>query len=181
MSNNATLTELNRFINIHEQLYLQTLNLLKDVDAEKYTNTPIDNDVMFLGSRVNKINISALIRHFVLAEVHWFKVMKEGTEDIVIPKPNNASILEFIEDGEPLLEEYSKVFNEGKKLLESYTLEDINKKVKFIDREYTVMGFLWIVFGHHSYHLGQVDMLIRQQGIYPVEYMEWPKIDNIIA
>lgn len=50
-----------------------------------------------------------------------------------------------------------------------------------ISETYTVMGFLWITFGHHSYHLGQVDMLMRQNGIYPAEYMEWPNTSTLIG
>lgn len=181
MSNNASLNELTRFMNIHEQMYLQTLNLLKDVSLPMYTNTPIDNEVMYLGTRVNTINISNLIKHFVLAEIHWIKMMKEGNDGLIIPKPENASLLEHIEDGEELLKKYTEVYFEGKKILETYTEEDLNKKVNFMNREYTVMGFLWIIFGHHSYHMGQVDLLVRQQGVYPIEYMEWPNQESTIA
>ena len=72
MENKATIQEFNRFLNIHEQLYLQTLELLKDVPDEVFKSTPIDNEVMYLGTRVNTINIGGLIRHFVLAEILCF-------------------------------------------------------------------------------------------------------------
>ena len=76
MEKKATLQEFNRFLNIHQQLYFQTLELLKDIPDNVFDNTPIDNDVMYLGERVNKINIAGLIRHFVLAEIHRFQAMK---------------------------------------------------------------------------------------------------------
>lgn len=67
------------------------MELLKDIPDNVFDNTPIDNDVMYLGERVNKINIAGLIRHFVLAEIHRFQAMKEGKDGLIIPKPNNTS------------------------------------------------------------------------------------------
>ena len=181
MENKTTVQKFNRFLNIHKQLYLQTLELLKDVPDEVFKSTPIDNEVMYLGTRVNTINIGGLIRHFVLAEIHWFQAMKEGENGLAIPKPDNASLLENIADGQELVEKYKDVFAKGFEILKSYTEEDLNKTVSFMGRKYTVMAFLWITFGHHSYHLGQVDMLMRQNGIYPAEYMEWPNTSTLIG
>lgn len=177
----ATKEEFQRFLNIHEQMYLQTLDLLKDAPDEIYDAVPIDNASMFLGVRVNKINIGSLIRHFILAEIHWFKAMKEGESGLVIPKPENAALLEGIPNGKQLTDRYKEVYEEGKVILETYTEEDINKQVTFMGRTYSVMGFLWITFGHHSYHLGQIDMLIRQNDILPIEYMEWPNVKTVIG
>ncbi len=182
MKNNAALVEFNRFLSLHEQLFLQTLNLLNDIDNDEiYNKIFIDNNVMYLGTRVNKITIGGLIRHFVLAEIHWFEIMKEDKEEIMIPKPDNASLLEHIKDGNDLIERYKEVFAKGKKILETYTEKDLNKTVSFMGRKYTTMGFLWVTFGHHSYHLGQIDMLMRQHEIYPAEYMEWPNNETVIG
>lgn len=74
MEHETTIVEFKRFLSIYEQLYLQTLELLKDVSDRVFKNTPIDNEVMYLGTRVNTINIGGLIRHFVLVEIHWFQV-----------------------------------------------------------------------------------------------------------
>ncbi|WP_262486303.1 hypothetical protein [Galbibacter marinus] len=40
MENKATVQEFNRFLSIHEQLYLQTLELLKDVPDDVFESTP---------------------------------------------------------------------------------------------------------------------------------------------
>lgn len=179
--NKATLAELNRFLSIHEQLYLQTLALLEDLSDEVLESTPIDNEVMYLGTRVNKINIGGLLRHLILAEIHWYKEMKTGKDGHVIEKPINAAVLENITDGKSLIQRYKDVFAEGLSILKTYTEEDLNKEVSFSGRKYTVMSFLWITFGHHSYHLGQADLLMRQNNVYPVEYMEWPNTSTIIG
>src|SRR5690606_41992406 len=114
-------------------------------------------------------NIGGLIRHFVLAEIHWFQAMKDGKSGLAIPKPVKAPLLENIADGQELVEKYKEVVTKGFEILKTYTEEDLNKTVSFMGRTYTLMAFLWITFGHHSYHLGQVDMLMRQNNIYPVE------------
>src|SRR5690606_22599065 len=139
MENKATVQEFNRFLNIHEQLYLQTLELLKDVPDEVFNSTSIDNEVMYLGTRVNTINIGGLIRHFVLAEIHWFQAMKDGNNGLIISKPDNASLLENIPNGQPLVDKYKEVFTKGFEILKTYTEEDLNKTVSFMGRTYTVM------------------------------------------
>ena len=90
-------------------------------------------------------------------------------------------MLENIENGKLLVEKYKEVFAKGFEILKTYLEDDLNKMVTFMGRTYTVMGFLWITFGHHSYHLGQIDMLMRQNGINPAEYMEWPNISTLIG
>src|SRR5690606_38187457 len=123
MENKATLQEFNRFLSIHEQLYLQTLELLKDVPDEVFNSTPIDNEVMYLGTRVNTIDIGGLIRQFVLAEIHWFHAMKEGESGLAIPKTDKASLLENIADGQEMSEEYKDVYAKGLEMMNSYTEE----------------------------------------------------------
>ena len=113
MDKKAHLSELNRFIDLHEQLYLQTLNILKDVDEDTYNSIPIDNDVMYLGKRVNKITIGGLLRHLILAENHWIISMKEAADGTVIEKPANASIIEDITDSKSLISRYKEVFAKG--------------------------------------------------------------------
>jgi len=34
--------------------------------------------------------------------------------------------------------------------------------IQWVDRDWTVMGFLWGIYSHRSYHLGNIDIYLRE-------------------
>ncbi|MEE2031991.1 DinB family protein [Rhodococcus chondri] len=175
------MSERDRFLSLFDQIVEQTIAFAELVDDASYTAVPIDTPELFLGTRVDKITIGGLLRHLILAEAHWFEQVRQASPGAAIPFPGNAAALEEIPDGVPLLERYRRDYTNGRAQLRTLTEEDLAKEVSFAGRRYTVMGFLWTVLGHHSFHLGQIDLLMRQQGIEPPEYMEWPENRLIIG
>lgn len=176
-----THTEIERFLSLFEQLIEQTFSFVSQTDLAAYQAIIVDSDVMFLGTRVNKISVSSLIRHLILAEAHWFETVKSIENGGVIPFPANANLLIGVNDGQPLVEKYRHTYEVSRQHLLSLSAVDLEKQVYFAERQYTVMGFLWTVLGHHSFHLGQIDLLLRQQNIAPPEYMEWREIEGVIG
>lgn len=175
------MSELDRFLGLFDQLVEQTLAFAELVDDAGYAAVPVDTPALFLGTRVNKITIGSLVRHLLLAEAHWFDQLRQVAPGGAIPFPDNAAVLEEIPNGAPLLEKYRQSYKVGCAHLEELTEADLAKEVVFAGRRYTAMGFLWTVLGHHSFHLGQIDLLMRQQGTEPLEYMEWPEDQQILG
>ena len=60
-------------------------------------------------------------------------------------------------------------------------VSDLEKEFSFVGRRYTGMGILWAMFGHHAYHLGQLDLLMRQLNFIAPEYMEWSETEKVIC
>jgi uncharacterized damage-inducible protein DinB len=176
-----TTREIDRFLSLFDQLVEQTFEFVRSIDNSVYSAIPVDTDTLFLGTRVNKITVGALLRHIILAETHWFKMLTLLKTDEVMPFPQNASLLEQIEDGQPLLNEYKSSYANSRQLLLSLSSDDLDKQLSFAGRQYTVLGFLWTILGHHSFHLGQIDLLLRQQSIMPPEYMEWAETTRVLG
>ncbi len=174
-------SELQRFLNLFDQFMEHTFAYLKRVDTPAYASVPVDSDVMFLGTRVSKINIGGLVRHLILAEPHWFESLSSASDGDTIPLPGNSSLLEGVGDGQPLVDTYRSAYARCRPLLEKLTETELNKRVSFVGRHYTVMGLLWTILGHHNFHLGQVDLLMRQENIQPPEYMEWPEVSRVLG
>lgn len=177
----TTMREIDRFLSLFDQLIEQTFAFVRTIDNSVYAAIPIDTDTLFLGTRVNKITVGALLRHVILAETHWFKMLTLLKTDEVMPFPQNASLLENVEDGQPLLDRYKSAYDNSRQLLLSLSSSDLDKQLSFAGRRYTVMGFLWTILGHHSFHLGQIDLLLRQQSITPPEYMEWSETAEVLG
>lgn len=173
--------ERDRFLQLFDQLFEHTLNYVARVDDAGYAVVPIDSPVMFLGTRVNTINIGGLVRHLMLAEAHWFDSLATAQDGAVIPFPSNAAVLAGVSNGAPLIERYRQSYAEARPKVAQLTDADLEKTVSFAKRSYTGMGLLWSIHGHHGFHVGQLDLLMRQQGIEPPEYMEWPKAQGIVG
>lgn len=174
--------ERNRFLSFFDQLVEHTIAYATRVHSDGYAVVPIDTPVMFLGTRVNTINIGGLMRHLVLTEALWFDIISKVPDGEHLQFPANAAaLLEDVHNGLPILDKYRDLYAAARAKIANMTAGDLNKEIWFAKRGYTALGFLWVVFGHHSFHLGQIDLLMRQQGIEPPEYMEWPKDDGVIG
>jgi uncharacterized damage-inducible protein DinB len=177
----TTMREIDRFMSLFDQLIEQTFAFVSKLDPSVYAAIPVDTETLFLGTRVNKITVGALLRHLILAETHWFELLTVLNTEEVMPFPHNASLLENIKDGQPLLDRYESVYDNSRQFLLSLSTADLDKQLSFAGRQYTVMGFLWTILGHHSFHLGQIDLLLRQQHITPPEYMEWSETGRVLG
>lgn len=164
--------EQKRFISMYRAQVQHTLDFVENVSVDRFKEVPIDSDSMFMGTRINTINIGSLIRHMIVAENHWFHALAEVKEGEVVPVPNNASVIEGVADGVPLLNRLSKVTEEGIQRIEQFDAARLNTKFEFVGINYTVMGFLWALYAHHAFHKGQIDLLMRQMSFSPAEYME---------
>ncbi|MHA3069905.1 DinB family protein [Acinetobacter sp. ANC 3789] len=57
--------------------------------------------------------------------------------------------------------------------------EQLHKTVSWDGCTYTVMRFLWMTLTHHTYHLGQIDLLMRQQRIYPYDVLSTDALGTV--
>lgn len=144
---------------------------LKEVRESQFQFVPVESDANYLGNRVRSITIENVLRHILIAEAHWFEVLSnpQFTEEISFP-PNVVSDSKFsLDDAEMFYKKQVLPQLERVKDLEDCELERI---VEFNHHKYSKMGFLWTMLTHQTYHLGQIDLLMRQQNIVAPEFME---------
>lgn len=174
--------EFSRFLAAYHKLHLQTLALLEPLDEADFAYVPIDTPTMYLGKRVNRIHVGGLLRHVVVAEDHWIRTLATASNGAEIAKPANADVVADIPDGHALLARYREAHARNvTRLRRQYGGSTLARHVRFAGRTYTVQGFLWTILAHRSYHLGQADLLMRQLSFEPVEFMEWPEPETLVA
>lgn len=171
--------EFGRFLSLYNQQALHTVNYLRLVTPAQWRAVPVHSDALFLGSRVKTITIAALIRHLMTAETHWIHALQEQSAEIGLPQPDPA--IEALADGDALIHAYQTGHARRLRDLEGLHRLDLSRELRFTGRRYTAMGFLWAIYSHHGYHLGQIDLLMRQLGTVAPEYMEWPETNGVIA
>lgn len=175
------MNELKRFISLFDQEVIHTFDYLGMLSDGQWSAIPIDSETLFLGTRINKITISALARHLINAESHWFGQLASLPATATMPLPGKSSTLENMPDGPALIDAYRATHAVNLENLHALTPAVLEKEFVFTGRHYTGIGFLWSVLGHHAYHLGQIDLLMRQQGLAAPEYMEWQETGRVLG
>jgi len=175
------MTELERFRSLFHQEVLHTFDYLRAIDETQWQGIPKDSDALYLGTRVNKITISALARHLAVAECHWISRLPLLAANATMPLPEPDPVIAALKTVPSFVGVYEERHEKNMERLRHLKAQDIDKPLVFTQRHYTGMGFLWSILGHHAYHLGQIDLLMRQQGVMAPEYMEWRETEHIIG
>ena len=165
------MNELARFIKMYEASLDRIFVFLKEVQENQFCYIPVESNANYLGQRVKSITIENVLRHILIAEEHWFRIISEPgfTGKISLP-PNVVSDGKFgLNDAEVFYKQQVLPELENTEKLSDAELE---VKVEFNHHHYTKMGFLWTMLTHQTYHLGQIDLLMRQQNIVAPEFME---------
>src|SRR3546814_9067610 len=100
---------------------------------------------------------SALLRHLCLTETLWFNTLPLLDPEAVMAPPNGTGPLDNVEPGPDLLARYELEHFASLEAVRGYSEETLAKPFVFVGRHFTVGGFLWAVYGHHCYHVGQVE------------------------
>src|SRR3546814_17421622 len=74
-SGKAKMTGLERFLALFTQQVQHTGDTVAHIDHPVWTTVPVDSDANYLGLRVNRITIAALLRHLCLTETLWFNTL----------------------------------------------------------------------------------------------------------
>lgn len=175
------MTEIERFLSLFNQEVLHTFDYLRAIGEPQWRGIPSDSDALFLGSRINKITIGALARHLAAAESHWIRRLPTVPTNGTMPMPDKDERLEALRTVPSFIAVYEERHVRNMEQLRAFTAADLAKPLIFAQRRYTGMGFLWSMLGHHAYHLGQIDLLMRQQDIEAPEYMEWRETEEVLG
>ncbi len=175
------MTEIERFRSLFDQEVLHTFDYLRAIDESQWRGIPRDSEALYLGSRINKITIAALARHLATAEFHWINELPLIPKNGTMPMPEKDPVIEAVRTVPSFIALYEQRHQKNMDRLETLRAEDTGKLLVFAGRRYTGMGLLWSILGHHAYHLGQMDLLMRQQDVEAPEYMEWREKERVLG
>jgi uncharacterized damage-inducible protein DinB len=175
------MTDIDRFLSLYQQQVTLSLNVLEGIPPALWTSIPADSETDYLGTRISRITIAALAAHLLQAEDYWISSLAEIDHGQLLPPPVGVPMLKPSEFGMPLIRQYRQALDTNIDRVCALAAEQLATKFNFISRTYTVQGFLWAVYAHHCYYFGQIDLLLRQQGHMPPEFLELPQQGRLIA
>ena len=162
----AAMPEFSRFLVLFDRLVSETYAWLEQTPAEKLDWVPIDNPNVRFGDRVSRVTIKSLFIHMAVADHKLIKGMAECESGALLPLPRDPELSARLDQGD-LIANAAALHGEDMRRLRGYDEDILNKTVRFAGDQTTwsVMGFLWGLYGHRAYHLGNLDIYVRQADV----------------
>jgi uncharacterized damage-inducible protein DinB len=165
--------EFERYLVLQEALAGATNEWIERTPTDKLDWVPIENPNVRFGDRVSSVTIRNLYIHMSVEEYVWMHFLKECEEGATVPFPNRPDLTGRFATGD-LIGEAGKLHADSMQLLHMYTDADLRKPIRFADRDWTVMGFLWSLYAHRAYHLGNIDIYLRQSDTQAPNFFRQP-------
>jgi len=164
LSMGGAMNEHRRFLELFDALFVSNNKWMEVTPAEKLEWVPLDNPNMKFGDRISTITIKSVYIHTIVGECGWARMLgacKNGAT--LAPDLAQGKVLtEQLDKSSDLLGDTMRLHRENMKRFGDYDQHCLDKKIRWMDRDWSVMGFLWGIYSHRSYHLGNIDLLLRE-------------------
>jgi len=167
--------EFERFLQLFDQIVLFSEGWLDRMRLEQLDWAPIENASMKFGDRVSRITVKGLVIHLCVGEAHWVEQLRACAPGATIATPKNPGLEQEMAAGDFRVAALA-MHRQHMDLLRAYTEDDLRKTIVFVDRSWSVMGFLWAMYSHRAFHLGNIDTYLRQSDIIAPDYFRFPAL-----
>ena len=148
--------ELKLIQSLFDQQVQFTLSYLSSLQ-EKHWQTKVHPwDAMFFYKLANNVNVEVVVKHTLIVEQHFVRSIGTLENGDLISLEGDENICKEHHGGGELVACYQDVHQENMSKISNFSQKDLDKKLIFIDQLYSGMGLLWMVVGHHAFHLGQI-------------------------
>jgi uncharacterized damage-inducible protein DinB len=164
--------ELSRFVVLFDRLVTYTEAWLDRLDPARLEWMPIENPSMRFGDRVGRITVKGLIVHTIVGERFWIRHIRSCPAGGEIEIPKDPETAKRVSEGD-FRAEARKIHAENLALLRGFTSAELDKPIKYVGRDWTGMGLLWGLYAHRAFHLGNIDIYLRQSDVIAPEFFEF--------
>ncbi|MFT3821397.1 MAG: DinB family protein [Rubrivivax sp.] len=166
--------EFPRFLQLFDQLAQFTESWLDRMPAERLDWAPIDNASMRFGDRVSRITVKGLVIHVCIGEKQWVEGIERIEEGGSIPIPKQKDLEQTLAASDWRGEARRMHAQNMARLRSAYTPAHLRKTVHFADHRYSGMGLLWAMYAHRAFHLGNIDIYLRQTDTVAPDFFRFP-------
>lgn len=178
MADNAINPEFNRFLVLFDRLVHFTRDGIASTPADKLKWMPMEGRNVQFGERLRGVTIKGLCIHLFVGENKWSRILRECEDGAKIDAPNDPDLTARL-SGNDFLEAGMKLHKETMANFGALSENDLRKSISFARRDWSVMGFLWAIYGHHNYHHGNIDTYWRLSGCEAMDYFNFEPRDLI--
>ncbi len=156
--------ELDRFLKLFDALVESNNSWLARTPKEKLEWVPFDNENMKFGDRISVITIKSVYIHTIAGEHLWSRILKDCADgaSLKFARDEVVALSDRLTTAKDLVDEAMTLHAKNMSNFGCYTDNQLAKTVEWAGRKWTIMGFLWGIYSHRSYHLGNIDILMRE-------------------
>ena len=157
----VTRAEFDRFVVLFDRLAQATDQWIARTPKDKLDWIPVDNPNVRFGDRVSLVTIRSLYIHVAVEEYHRMRFLRDCDDGATVPIPKDPVLTARLANGD-LVREAARLHEESMTNLRSFADVQLQKTIRFSDRTWTMIELLWAMYAHRAYHLGNIDIYLRQ-------------------
>ncbi|HEY7741519.1 MAG TPA: hypothetical protein VIA19_00610 [Burkholderiales bacterium] len=158
------MNEHQRFLELFDALFVANNKWMEVTPAAKLEWVPLENPNMKFGDRISTINIKSLYVHTLVGECGWSRMLGTCKNGAALAPDHEQvrKLTQQLDESRDLLGDAMRLHGTNMERFKAYDQSCLDKKISWMGRDWSVMGFLWGIYSHRSYHLGNIDLLVRE-------------------
>lgn len=166
--------ERDRFLTLFGRLVASTTEMMEAMPADKREAVPVQNPSVRFGDRLSQVTAKSLFIHTIVAEHRWAQDLCNCSDGDVIPVPRDPVLTETLSAGD-YLKRAGELHEDNVRIFAGFTDSALSTHITFNESAWTVMGLLWGVYSHRAFHVGNIDIYVRQFGVTPADFFNFAK------
>lgn len=164
--------ERDRFLTLFDRLAGSTAQMVEAMPAEKREAVPIESPSVRFGDRISRVTAKDLFIHTIVAEHCWARDLSNCGDSDVIALPRDAALMQDLA-GTDYLTRAKSIHANNLAIFARLDEKQLAKSITFNGSGWTVMGLLWGIYSHRAFHLGNIDIYVRQFGTEPIDFFNF--------
>lgn len=167
-------TERDRFLTLFDRLVSSTTQMIETMPADKREAVPVESPSVRFGDRLSRVTAKDLFIHTIVAEHCWACDLRGCEDGAVIALPRDAALTQQLSNDD-YLNKAKSIHSNNVAIFSQLGENQLAKKISFNGSDWTVIGLLWGIYSHRAFHLGNIDIYVRQFGTEPVDFFNFAK------
>jgi len=151
-----SMNELKLVYSLFDQEVRHTLDFLTSLEEKDWQLISHPWDSILFQRLANNVSVEEIIKHIVIFEYYVIDSIASEEHGAVLSIEGDETLCEIIRKKKDIVACYKEVHEENLGKFINFQQSDLDKRLTFIDQPYTGIGLLWMLAGHHAFHLGQL-------------------------
>lgn len=168
----ALQAERDRFLMLFGRLVDSTTRMIMAMPEEQRDSMPVRGDAVRFGDRVSEVTAKSLFIHMIVAEHGWARSLRDCNEGDHIPVPRNAALTQALATTD-YIGRAQELHEDNMRIFAGFPEAALSREIVFNKSRWTLLGLLWGVYSHRAFHLGNIDIYVRQFGATPADFFNF--------
>ena len=150
------MNELKLICSLFDQEVRHTLEFLTSLEEKEWNMVSHPWDSILFHKLARNVSVADIVKHMVMFEHYVINAIGSKKHGAVLSIEGDETLREKIQKREDIVVCYRAIHKENLSRITELRQSDLDKRLTLVDQPYTGVGLLWMLIGHHAFHLGQL-------------------------